>query len=363
MKDNFQYKVADFLADEDFRQWVRTGAFLDEESAWNQWLRQHSQYRKEAQRAREILLAGKLREAPFPDDYFETIQREVLSAATRKKKRTVSFYKWPAVAASLVLAVGWLMWRGSPVAIPEIRDERVVNRQIKSETRFDNPAETIVPVALPDGSAVLLHPDSYLTYRKTADGLREVHLTGKAYFEVAKDPLHPFMVYSGEMVTRVVGTSFTITAYAADPDFSVVVKTGNVRVSAVKDPEKGGTGKAPETAIDLVRNERLVFNRRKQHFERSDLDAKEILSYVPPTDSSYTFEDTPVALVFRKIARDYGLELLLDEAVFSGCELTTNLTDEPLFEKLSIVCNAVGPGTSFRVNEGLIQVISKGCNQ
>ncbi|GAB3171088.1 FecR domain-containing protein [Telluribacter humicola] len=150
------------------------------------------------------------------------------------------------------------------------------------------------------------------------------------------------------MVTRVVGASFTITAYSGDTDYSVVVKTGN---------EASET-----TTFNLVPNEMLIFNREKALFKRLDINSREILNYVPTIEASYKFEDTPVATVFQQIGKSYGLKIDMEESLFNGCELTSNLTDEPLFEKLNIVCNAVGPGTSYVVEEGRIRIISKGCN-
>jgi len=216
---------------------------------------------------------------------------------------------------------------------------------------------------LPDGSSVLLHPKSSIKYSRIAGGSREVRLTGKAFFEVAKDPACPFLVYSGEMVTKVIGTSFTITAYSSDADFSVAVKTGKVAVSAGGSMKKVSGKEAKNTTMNLVSNELLVFNRETLLFKRKDLQRTELLRYVPATQITYSFEDTPVTDIFHLIANAYGLKIDMPASVFTGCELTTNLTDEPLFEKLDIVCNAIGPGTSYVVEDGHIRVISNGCNQ
>lgn len=355
------YKTDDYLADESFRQWVLDGGLRNAETQWSQWLNAHPEHQREALSAREIILAANIREEPFADSYFETISRETIIAVRKEKKTIVRRWVWNAAATVALVSgiLGWYTWQGR--STQDIAIEETAS-QSASEKKFAraNHTETLLPVALPDGSSVLLHPNSNLTYRKLPNGYREVTLTGKAFFEVTKDPSNPFIVYSGEMVTKVLGTSFTITAYEKDADFSVVVKTGKVAVSRMENLQKESKS---NPTVNLVPNEQLVFDRENSLFKTKDLPENDMLKFVPATPGSYTFEDAPVADVFRKIGEAYGLKIDLDTSVFTGCELTTNLADEPLFEKLNIVCNAVGPGTSYVVEDGHIRVVSSGCNQ
>ncbi|TGE26228.1 FecR family protein [Hymenobacter metallicola] len=85
-------------------------------------------------------------------------------------------------------------------------------------------------LALPDGSKVWLNKHSTLEYAADFSGSRgrEVQLSGEAFFEVHKDPAHPFTVLSAESRTRVLGTSFNVRAYAAEDSVEVSVVTGKV---------------------------------------------------------------------------------------------------------------------------------------
>jgi transmembrane sensor len=358
------YKTDDYLSDESFRQWVLNGGFRNKESHWSLWLTQHPEHQSEALIAREIILAIHINEEPFADDYFETIRRDTVNAVGHKRNMLGQSWVWRAAAAAVLISglLGWYGWKSdkTEVASTEISGSRSIEH---TEFVRSNETKSLVPVALPDGSSVLLHPNSNLKYRKLPGGTREVFLVGKAFFEVTKDPAHPFLVYSGEMVTRVLGTSFTVTAYEKDADFSVVVKTGKVavfRLSESADELKNSDFRA---AVNLIPNEQVVFNREKLLFKRKGLLATDMLEFVPATRSSYAFEDAPVADIFRQIGKAYGLKIDMDASLFKGCELTTNLSDEPLFEKLNIVCNSVGPGTSYIIEDGHIRVISGGCNQ
>jgi transmembrane sensor len=354
------YKVTDYLSDESFRQWVLDGGFRNSDTAWSLWLSQNPEPAKEAMKAREIVLASVIREEPFPDDYFETISRETIKAVRAGRSGYIKPIYWRAAAAVVLISAfaGWyFLTKQTSGDIQPEHYSAVTTETIPVSIYKENKTNTVVPVALPDGSSVLLHPKSTLEYEKEAGGNRTVHLTGKAFFEVTRDPSSPFLVYTGEMLTKVLGTSFTVTAYSGDKDYSVVVKTGKVAVSSISEqPGKNET-------VNLVPNEQVIFNRAKSGFNRKDLEAQDLLKYVPATPSSYAFTDTPVTEIFEQIAKAYGLKIELSEALLDGCELTTNLTDEPLFEKLNIVCNSIGPGTSYIIENEHIKVISKGCNQ
>jgi hypothetical protein len=85
-------------------------------------------------------------------------------------------------------------------------------------------------ITLSDGSSVLLQPNSKLSYPKIFVGNeRKVYLSGEGFSKSVKT-LKPFLSFANEIVTKVVGTSFKIKAYANQPNVEVVVRTGKVKV-------------------------------------------------------------------------------------------------------------------------------------
>jgi len=220
----------------------------------------------------------------------------------------------------------------------------------------------VLPVALPDGSSVLLQPHSSISYSEVFnEARREVRLSGQAFFEVMKDTARPFYVYSGEMVTKVLGTSFTVSAFEEASSFSVVVKTGKVSVFAQKGKQAGE--ESPAAAIDLTPFQQAVFDREELSFTRSQIRPSGLAVLAPSAINFYEFDDTPAPEVFRRLGKAYGVLIELDEQLLSDCALTTTLSDEPLFEKMAILCQAIGPGTSFVLEDDRIRIRSKGCNQ
>lgn len=91
---------------------------------------------------------------------------------------------------------------------------------------------------LPDGSTVWLNAGTTITYRQTPDSMREVTLSGEAYFSVRHDASHPFVVHTGRMDIRDIGTAFNVRAYPLDKTIEATLVEGSIDVRLSKG--KGG---------------------------------------------------------------------------------------------------------------------------
>ncbi|MEZ4995792.1 MAG: FecR domain-containing protein [Saprospiraceae bacterium] len=96
--------------------------------------------------------------------------------------------------------------------------------------------DSIREIVLPDSSRIWLNKESRLSYLENFRE-RKVKLVGEAYFEIARDTLHPFEIYSGQTVTRVLGTSFNIRAYPDEEKVEVDVSSGTVQFEELDDQE------------------------------------------------------------------------------------------------------------------------------
>ncbi|TCC98850.1 FecR family protein [Pedobacter hiemivivus] len=88
-------------------------------------------------------------------------------------------------------------------------------------------------VVLPDGSKVWLNAASSIKFPSDFVGLnqRKVQLIGEAYFEVAKDKSHPFIVQTDKQEVEVLGTHFNVNAYSDEELTKTTLLEGSVRVS------------------------------------------------------------------------------------------------------------------------------------
>lgn len=87
---------------------------------------------------------------------------------------------------------------------------------------------------LPDGSVAQLNTDTAIATTFTATERRVRLLRGEVFFSVTKDPARPFIVTSGPVAVRAVGTAFNVRQ--RDAGVEVMVTEGRVRVD---DAENG----------------------------------------------------------------------------------------------------------------------------
>jgi transmembrane sensor len=93
-------------------------------------------------------------------------------------------------------------------------------------------------ITLSDGTTVFLNSDSRLSYKNFNGLLREVYLTGEAFFEVAKDSLHPFIIHAENVNIKVLGTAFNVKAYPEDKNTETCLIHGLVEISVTNDAER-----------------------------------------------------------------------------------------------------------------------------
>ena len=205
-------------------------------------------------------------------------------------------------------------------------------------------------IQLADGSTVTLQPRSEITFARSLGGpLREVRLSGEAFFNVSRDVNRPFRVYSEDIVTQVLGTSFTVRAYQGDKKVTVAVSSGKVQVY---------TKKSEENRVILAPNQQAVYDKNKAEVIREVVKNPEII--LPRSNLFHmSFDETPVAKIFDVLQENYGIEIVYDKDVLSRCSLTTAMSDEGLFERIEVICKALK--ATYRVDDGVIFIDSSGC--
>src|SRR5581483_2908966 len=160
-------------------------------------------------------------------------------------------------------------------------------------------------LTLPDGSHVLLQANSQLQYPDAFDAAtREVTLTGEAYFDIAHNPAHPFIIHSGNIKTTVLGTAFNIKAWPADKEVTITVTRGKVKV----ENEKG-------LVSILTRDQQLSINTRVNTAKQPAVNAENVVSW---KNSEYTLDDMTLADALTELEVRYSTIIELAEGEKPG---------------------------------------------
>ncbi|MEO6684560.1 MAG: FecR domain-containing protein, partial [Dyadobacter sp.] len=215
-------------------------------------------------------------------------------------------------------------------------------------------------VQLPDGSSVVLRKNSRISYNKKFDAdKRVVVLSGEAFFEVTKDPARPFFVYANELVTKVLGTSFSIKADKNDKNVLVAVKSGKVSVFSSTDKHvKEYQNGTKLSALLLTSNQQVTFERSKSRLVRSSVTGS-ILLNIPIENQKFIYSETPVSEVFASLEKAYGIDIEYNEQIMSHCSITATLGDEPLDNKLKWICAILE--ANYQISENKISITGNSC--
>jgi transmembrane sensor len=356
------FTVEELATDEIFRRWVMNPT-PELDRHWQMWLDENADRAGVAARARELVLAV---HEVYKDDLSDEMLRHEIEEITRiaeerKESGRVPFYHravWR--AAAVLLLTGGLSWLyyNSHNTIPV--KESVQNMTSATEMLVStNRTELEMTVLLSDNSVATLAKGSSIRYpRQFAADERRVYLTGEAFFDVTKNPAQPFLVYTNETVTKVLGTSFRVKAFDSDNTEMVAVKTGRVSVYPKKEYETNN-GRPTRSGVILDPNQQVVFNRKDNKLQKTVIADRGLLAE-SAVQKDQIFDDQPVSEAFDALAKAYGISIAYNAESLSDCVISAQFGDENLKQRLNAICQAIG--ATYDMENGRVMISSKGCN-
>lgn len=255
----------------------------------------------------------------------EALERRMwhrLSQQSRPAIRRIRRRQWMAAASVLLVVIAgamsyWGVFRKSQDADP-------VASHIETP-----PAEYIKHITLPDGSQVVLHANSNLEYRVVGDR-RKVILSGEAYFDIVKNDKLPFVIYTGDITTTVVGTAFNIKAYPGQPEIVVSVTRGRVKVESRK-----------KLLAELTKDEQIRYHNPAKRAVRELVRAETIVT--DWTKQDMIFEDVPFGDVAETLERRYGVDIRFTHPDVGNCPVRASFNGtEPVERVIKILCSVLG---------------------
>lgn len=285
--------------------------------------------------------------------YWSAIKEYMKGSVGDRSRRLWHWYGSGVAAAVLFTVIAFLTLGSEPPAVDAVNDPE--NRSLVVFKRIVNRGDSADQIILPDGTKVILEPKTRIQYAPAFDGPeRKVYLDGKAFFDVVRDEQRPFKVCTQKVITKVLGTSFAVTAYRHEKEVTVSVRTGKVSVYTREDEED----RRPASEIILTPNQEFIYYKDAEKGKRSIVDEPQAL--VPPEEvKRLRFEDASPKLIFEAIEKVYGVDIVFDEAKFSHCRVTTSISDGNIFNRINIICEVMN--ATYRLEENKIVIEGDGC--
>lgn len=174
---------------------------------------------------------------------------------------------------------------------------------------------------LPDGTVITLNKNAEVHYRPAfAGATREITLNGEAFFEVAQDAQKPFIIHSGDVTVRILGTSLNVKT--TDHSTEVIVETGKVEVA--KESHR----------VELSAHEKATVTASEAAPVKTS-NTDQLYRYY----SNHTFvcDHTPLYKLAAALNEAYNVHITIANPELRELQLTTTFEAAPLDAVLSIV--------------------------
>lgn len=266
----------------------------------------------------------------------------VIEGHTFQKKHPAKRWYAAAAAAALFIASGllWSILRSSPEEKMAATTPAPANVTAPLRSVMNN-TKKMMPLQLNDGSIVELAPQSEVKYPEPFTGNhRDVYLTGQALFRVTADKDHPFTVYTGQLGTTALGTVFKVTAWKQKGITQVQLISGKVVVkheqAAIKE-------------VYLAPGQELRYDRQKKMatVNADIINKKEKLPV--RAHEIITFNNEPLAGVFRQLAEKYQVKIQYTESSLTGMNFTGSFDSSK--ETLKEFLATIGTLNNLTINQ------------
>lgn len=301
------------------------------------WASESEENREEFRRVHQIFFLGnnpQFQAKLDVDQAWKTLNSKLPQSTRNPKIVSMNFFLRIAVSVLALLTIGiGSLWTW---------DHYFTKKQSAFVT-FETPKGEKSHIILADGSLVWLNSETTLKYDVLVP--RKVTVTGEAYFEVKKDPQHPFEVNTvSGMKVMVTGTHFNLKNYLDDPCVETTLEEGEVRIE-----NAGETNFAV-----LTPGQQALYNIQKNQITVRNV-SPEIYSIWK--NNELHIIDVPFLELVPRIERWYGVSIHLDSSINRNDRFTMTIKTESLRELLNMM--QLTSKFKYEVNGGQIKIHAK----
>ncbi len=260
-----------------------------------------------------------------------------------KPARNSRIFVWSSAAAVVLLLVIALFW-GQDKPIPSTGND--IAKEVLESNHFSGKQF----LHLPDGSTVILNEDSELSYNNDfGSETREVRLIGEAFFDVAHDPAHPFIVKTGAVNTRVLGTAFNVTAWPDEEVVLVTVERGKVSV-----------GDDKKVYEELLPNEQITVDTETREFEKMVLDEEQEIEW---KRTFFVLDQVSMENAMEQIGERYDVDVEIVNPALRSCIVNGAFLDNESLEHVLTVLS-LAMNAEYRLEGNQVEILGGiGCSE
>lgn len=275
--------------------------------------------------------------------HYQSIKEEIYSRL-QIKIRSAEKFKSNTLALFIKVAASFILLATTAYVVYKYSFEAQIPNDHSKIVKATQNGQKLT-VRLPDGTVVQLNSDSELTYPEQFGETREVNLQGEAFFDVVSNKTHPFIVTTGEIKTRVLGTSFNINAYPESDQVEISLISGAVQVLTSKD------------SIGILPSEQAIYttSSKKLIARKADLS-----NYLAWKEGVLIFDGNTLSEITRELVRWYGTPIKFENPQTKACDLHLSFDNLSLTEVLDQLVLVSGIKYEFLEN-GEILMSGIGC--
>ncbi|MBE9599743.1 FecR family protein [Pedobacter sp. MC2016-24] len=291
----------------------------------------HAWYRSFEYEEEPLAGLSELQQQALNQRMLDQIDRNILKSENQSSKKTTYFrYFSIGLAATLLVLLGLFLFQTEqPVKVKHKIEMAAVSDLIM----LQNDSKKMKRQALSDGTIIWLKPQSQIVYPKSFAGnkFREVTLNGEAFFDVKHDNAQPFIIKTGHVLTKVLGTSFNVKAYNNAERAEVSVVTGKVLVYLDKKSDDKHTSE-----VYLLPNQKAVYAKTTQ-----DLHKEKDLSLKIWEKDNFTFDDTPIMEVVKTLEKHFLVHIQIQNPEIKKYTLKADFSKQNLPNILELLSKSM----------------------
>lgn len=296
-----------------------------------QWIKRQTFYDESKDLGKTEWQKYKVEDGLVSDEKLESLLDKIHHKLNIEEPRTLqmkrnSLITWISKAAAIIIipVLAFLFYTIS-------ENDKLINQLA---TVSVDSLEVIAPVGsrtvveLSDGTVVHLNYGSRIKYPQNFSGeTRSIVLTGEGYFEVAHNPDKPFVVSTGLIDVKALGTVFNVNAYPENSSIATTLVEGKVVL------EKQLSGDNSKQLGVMKPGQHVIYNSNTGKIKS---DIGDVNKYIAWKDGKMVFDNQSIEEIAQRLSRMFNVDIQVDNEV-KKYKYTVTFVDEPLFQILELL--------------------------